>query len=381
MKRLSVVLSILAAGVLTAACSGGSGSGRKLGGDFIGVGGVVNLTEPVADNALLMGGKLSVAAEVKGNVLATGGEVSIGGNLGKDLVAAGGNVKLDAIVAGDVRLGGGEIEIGPATVIAGSTSLAGGKVVFEGNSHGLLKASGGSVQINGSALRDVQARGDEVVIGPQARIEGRLIVHSPQQPQIAETAVVRGGVEYHPDGTVESAPAPGKADAREQDSPLSGLAWLVGMFLAGALFLRVLPDHSAAAATAIARDPIRAVAVGIAVLVGVPMLILVLSITIVGIPLALLLVPLYLLIVFLGWLTAALFIGEKALDAVRSTRPVTLQWRLLALAVALVLLRLADYVPVVGTWIRGLALLAGVGALAWYLWNRIGSLGRPARVG
>jgi len=26
-------------------------------------------------------------------------------------------------------------------------------------------------------------------------------------------------------------------------------------------------------------------------------------------------------------------------------------------------------------------LLAGVGALAWYLWNRIGSLGRPARVG
>jgi hypothetical protein len=51
------------------------------------------------------------------------------------------------------------------------------------------------------------------------------------------------------------------------------------------------------------------------------------------------------------------------------------------LAVALVLLRLADYVPVVGTWIRGLALLAGVGALAWYLWNRIGSLGRPARVG
>jgi hypothetical protein len=49
---------------------------------------------------------------------------------------------------------------------------------------------------------------------------------------------------------------------------------------------------------------------------------------------------------------------------------VTPGWRLVALFVALVALSLARHLPFVGGLLALLALVAGIGALAWRTWNR-----------
>jgi hypothetical protein len=50
----------------------------------------------------------------------------------------------------------------------------------------------------------------------------------------------------------------------------------------------------------------------------------------------------------------------------------------LALFLALVVLWLLGRIPVVGGWISFVALLAGVGALAWQAWSRRESVVRAA---
>ena len=79
---------------------------REFGSDHFAAGGLLNLTETVDGDAVLLGGRVSTASEVKGDLVAVGGEVSVGGAAGDDLYAAGGNVQIDAIVHGNARVAG-----------------------------------------------------------------------------------------------------------------------------------------------------------------------------------------------------------------------------------------------------------------------------------
>jgi hypothetical protein len=103
--------------------------------------------------------------------------------------------------------------------------------------------------------------------------------------------------------------------------------------------------------------------------VCVPFVGVVLLITIIGIPLALLLVPLYFLVLFLGWATAALFIAQRGLEVLRPAGVVTPAWQLLALFLGLLALWLLRQLPYAGGLIGFLALIAGIGALVWQSLN------------
>ena len=150
------------------------------------------------------------------------------------------------------------------------------------------------------------------------------------------------------------------------------------MFVAGTLFLVLFPGYSTRAAETIGREPLKVIGLGLAILVCVPFVTLVLLITIIGIPLALLVIPLYLLLIFLGWVTVALFIAQRGLAAARTGKPVTLGWRLLALLLGLVALWLLQRIPLVGGLIVFIALMAGVGGLVWQAWTRREPEPRPA---
>jgi hypothetical protein len=373
MRIFVVAATVLALGVALAGCdvriNDGDTFSQELGSDFFGAGGMLNLTEPVAGDALLAGGHVSVASEVKGDLIVAGGEVSIGGSLGDDLYAAGGNVKLDALVAGNARIAGGDVAVGPATVVAGALSLTGGDVEFDGDAHDYLQANGGRVRVNGNVHGDVTVHAQELEIGPDARIGGRLIVHSSARPVVPETAIITGGVEFHeesPDRYFDEQ----KDTVRTVAHGVGTVLWFAGVFIAGALFLFIFPRYSSRAAQFIGSAPLKSVGLGFAVLVCVPVIGVLLLITVIGIPLALLLVPLYVLLLFLGWVTSALFLGEKGLALARGTQPASNGWRLLAFFLALVLLAVLGRLPFFGGWITFAALLAGIGALVWQAWAR-----------
>jgi hypothetical protein len=376
MNRLFAAVALAALGLATITGCSVSHDGKsddavshQLGSDYFGAGGLVNLTDTVEGDAFLAGGHVTIASEVRGDLVAAGGEVSVGGNVGDDLYVAGGNVKIDAIVTGNARVAGGDVEVGPATVIAGGASLNGAQIEFDGNTHGYLQASGAAVRLNGHVHGDAEVHAEDLVIGPETRIGGKLVYHGPKAPVVPESATIAGGVEFHE--------ARAHRYLHEEDTPIretvswvGSALWFIGVFVAATLFLVMFPGYATRSAEAIGRDPLRVLGLGLAVLVCVPFVAIVLLITVIGIPLALLVVPLYLLLLFLGWVTAALFVGQRGLALVRAGRPVTLGWRLFALFLALVALWLVRQVPFVGGLVGLVALIAGIGALVWQAWSR-----------
>jgi hypothetical protein len=303
---------------------------------------------------------------VRGDLIAAGGEVSIAGSVGDDLYVAGGEVQVDAIVTGNARVAGGDVALGPATVVAGALSLTGGRIVFEGNTHDYLQAAGASVRINGAVHGDAEVRAEEIEIGPDTRIGGKLIVRSPTEPMIPAGAEILGGLEYHEQDAGRFFRRDGPRHAAVDTAHRVGsFLWILGVFLVGALFTALLPGYSGRAADFIGREPLKSLGLGFVVLVCVPVLIVLLLITIVGIPLALILLPVYLLLLFLGWVTSALFLGRKGLAYARSTPSASIWPQLLAFLLAVVALWLLGEVPWIGGWIKLAALLLGIGALVW----------------
>jgi hypothetical protein len=329
---------------------------------------VLNVIDPIQGDAFLAGGNVSIASEIDGDLIAAGGRISVGGNIGDDVYVAGGDVNVDAIVSGNARVAGGDVNVGPATAIGGNVALTGGRVDFEGGTHGNLQAAGAHVRIDGTIEGDVKVHAEDLTIGPNTRISGALIVRGPNPPDVPESAVIAGGVDYR------ASPAQrwfsdSRDTVRDTARVAGTITWFIGSFMVAALFALVFPGAADRAADLLGREPFKAMLLGFATLVCVPFFGLVLVITIIGIPLALLLVPVYLLLLFLGWVTTALFLGRKGLAAVRRTQPVTRAWTLAALLAALVLLWLLRRIPLIGGWIGFIALVAGLGALVWQAWN------------
>jgi len=375
MKPVARTLGAMTLGLIIAGCSvehhGDDGVSKQIGSDYFGAGGSVNLTDPIAGDAFLAGGHVATAAEVKGDLIAAGGEVSIGGNVGDDLYVAGGEVQVDAIVAGNARIAGGALSLGPATTIAGGLSLTGGRIRFEGSAHEYLQASGASVRIDGVVQGDAEVNAEEVDIGPNTRIDGKLVVHSVREPELPEGAQIAGGIEFHRSDVGHYVDGHETAqDVRTIAHGVGSLLWMLGVFVAGTLFMLAFPAYSARAAKWIGQEPLRSLGLGLVILVCLPVLVVLLLITIIGIPLALIVLLLYLLLLFLGWVTAAMFVGQKLLGFMRRDVAPTTRWKLLALLLAVLALWLVGLVPVVGGWVRFAALLLGIGALVWQGWPR-----------
>jgi hypothetical protein len=102
---------------------------------------------------------------------------------------------------------------------------------------------------------------------------------------------------------------------------------------------------------------------GFIALVCIPMAAIILLLTVVGIPLAMLVVMAYLILLAVGYVSTAVAFGDAALRAYRPADAIRSSWRLLATIVAMLVLTFAARVPFVGALILFLAMIAGIGAI------------------
>jgi hypothetical protein len=326
----------------------------RLGRSFFEAGGSVELEEPVLGNAFVSGGDVEIRAPV-----------------GRNLFAAGGEVTLAGPVDGSARMAGGTIRITPEARVLGDATLAGGSITVDGPVDGDLRAFGERITVNAGVSGDLQFAGDDLRIGPDARIGGRVVYTGGGHFTIDPAAQVAGAIQKATSGR----------DWRRltHGGPVvGGITVSFGMMLIGALLVLAMPRFSREAATSIRRMPWQSLGIGAAMLVGVPMLLVMLIITLVGIPLAVLLAFGYGALLAAGWLVAALFLGDTALERIDAKKLDSAGWRALFLVLAIVAIAFVRRVPVVGPLAWAILFLAGVGAFTLRAWQGIRDETRPA---
>jgi hypothetical protein len=92
-------------------------------------------------------------------------------------------------------------------------------------------------------------------------------------------------------------------------------------------------------------------------------------ITVIGIPLALMMIFGYVVLLMLGYVVAAIFVGDQALERLGGDRIKSLGWRVLFLLLALVVLSVVRHLPLIGGLAVALLFVAGIGAFTLRTWK------------
>lgn len=312
--------------------------------------------EPVDGNLFAAGGDVVIDAAVAGNVLAGGGSLRVAAAIGGSLQAAGGRVAvLDAVGRG-ARLAAGEIELGPQSVVGGNLWLAGGQLPLLGTVRGDVHVAGGRVLVDGTIDGDVVAASGDLALGPHARIAG-VLRHSGGTVRRDEAAQVGGGTLAWPGWRDERPPA------AHRSAPAFGWGWTLALAILAALWLALAPRFLTRVGCALRQRPVASVAFGFAWLICAPLVLLVLLVTVIGLPLTLLGALLYVLLLPLAYVSTAIALGDAALRSWVGRAEPSWGWRAAAAALLLAGLWQATRLPWIGVALSALVVLAGLGAL------------------
>jgi len=331
----------------------------------------------VDDDLYLAGGQVDLYATVNGDVVVAGGQVNLEGDINADVMAAGGTITLRSMVADDARLAGGDVRVSglvgddlvaaggrvylsPVARVGGRAWLSGGEIRVDGHVVEELRASGGRVVITGKVDGNVELWAEQIVIEETAVISGNLHYKSPREADIASGARIDGEVVHTP---VEVHMKPVIARAA-----FVVLVLLFSIMLTAVLLYLLFPDFSLRVSQSLRDEPWLSLGIGLAVFAGVPVLMAILFSTLIGVWLALMLLAIYLVTLLAGYFAGALFVGNMALNKLGKTE-VSKTLRSITLALAILVLAVLNLVPLLGSLINWVVLLAGVGALSRHVYS------------
>jgi len=313
---------------------------------------------PITGDLLAAAGRIRVDHPVGGDAVLAAGSVEVNGRIGDDLRVAGGIISISGPIAGEALLIGGSVALGPESEVGERVWIAGNDIIVGGHLKDSVKVYGRTILIPGTVSGNVDLSGENIEILGSPRIMGDITYSSNHEIKIDPGATILGKIVRTPNSFEFHRP---KLNVPRWSSfqPLL----LVGLFAAGMLLIAVFPRFTQAALRAVDISPLRSLGLGTAIFFSLPPVILLLIITIIGIPIAFALLALYATALLTGYLVAALFIGDKLLR-IAQKNPVSLSgWRLGSLAAALVLLWAVRYIPFAGGLVVFIALVAGLGAI------------------
>lgn len=320
---VAVVLLAGAAGVATAQSFEGAGETVVVGPDetydsIEGVAGTVIVRGTVRDGVSVAAGSVHVAES---------------GTVGGDVQAVAGTVRIDGTVEGDVDAAGGSVIVGPTGSVAGNFDV--------GASY---------VELNGTVDGDVRAGAETVVLGPSATVGGS-VRYDAQSFVRAPGATVEGAV-VQDDRLGESA-----APDLRVPGWLGALYGLLANVLLGVVLLAVFPGFSARVADGVTDRPARSTGVGLLTVLVVPLALVLVALTIVGIPLSLVGAVGFAVLVWVAVVYGQYALGVWALSVTGREN------RWLALFVGLLGVTVLGAVPVLGALLDLAVFLLGLGAL------------------
>lgn len=292
--------------------------------DVFASGGVITVDAPVG-SLIAAGGQITVNAPVKGDVIAAGGQVTINSDVGGKVVAAGGTITINGKVGTNAVLTGGTIALGSASSVGRDAMVSGGTVTNAGNVAGKLSVRANTFDNRGSAGTL------EVELGERSTLAGTLF-------------------------------------------SIFSVLFTIGLLILGLILIRIAPVRYRAVEAGISSSPLIAAITGFAVLVAGFLILVLLSITLVGLPLALLLGLLMLTGILLSTLFVSSALGRWIAGLLK--RPVS---DYLTFVIGFVVLNLLFRIPVAGTILLAIAVSLGFGALLRVAWqNRDRMCGSPA---
>jgi len=338
-------------------------------------------TQTLSENAYLAGSNVTLLGNAKEEVFAAGGNIMILGSVAKDVVAAGGTINISGDTGQNLRLAGGTITVAgnvgaellavggqiyvlPGAQIQGDTNIFGGSLEAGGIFKKNVRLEGGTVTLSGQISGNVAVRASkEVIVTKEAVISGNFDYSAPNVATIDSEAKISGKTNF-----AKYVP---KSIGPERNKGFLGFFaawWLLKMLvtLVGALILcwlfkkqmQKLVRHNL---VNFAPELLR----GFVILVVLPIAVIISFVTIIGSMLGAAAMTLYILMVMIACVLAAISLGTWIAKLIFKG-DYQADWR--AVVIGTVLMTLIGFIPVVGMLFYFVFFLAAFGTLFNFLY-------------
>lgn len=314
------------------------------------------LSEPVLDDAYVASNQVSVSGEIGGDLLAAGASVTVTGPVESDLMIASGsavvkteigddvrivagNVVLDSSVQGDVVVAGGQVLMLPTSTINGDLIITAGAVTVAGTIQGEVRLMGGEVSVNALIGEDLSVNSEILVVGAETKITGDLKYYSKEPASISESAEIGGEV-------VIEEPAVSH-EGRFFFGLFGFLQFIkvVGLLLGALLLSLLFKRHTNLVKDRALSKPASGVGIGFLGIFIIPIALVFVMATIIGLPIAMTGLFLYLFLLGVSGIYSGIILGAWLQRLVMKGNPgVDWKWTV----IGTLLLSVLMLIPVVG---------------------------------
>ena len=344
-------------------------------GDLYVAAGEIDVRAPISGDLVVAGGEISVEDSVMQDILIAGGQLYLNGFVGDDIRAAGGRIKITNRITGDLVVFGGEINIQEDAIIDGDLRVFGGEVYIRGVIKGAIKSSGGKIYFRGTAEGDVELQAEELEIDGEIKGRSTLVAENiilgDQAKFYQEVEYWREDAEMDFGTSLVNTSARYDIELKEigKDRGPFGLAFgplgliyvlsiLLILILLNFLFNRPL----AQAGERLNQEPTRSLGYGAAYFIGLPILVVLLLVTVIGIPIALLFLALYAFSLLFG-LSITSVVAAKAMKIKYNYKHWGTWMLVLVSAGVFVVLKLLTLIPFIGWLFYLIVLVVAFGAI------------------
>lgn len=319
-------------------------------GDLIAFGMNIDVAGEIGSSAILFGNSVDISGDIKGSLRAFAEEMIVSGD-----------------VENNAEVAGTEVTFARDSSIGKDVHAFGQKISINGNVGRDVNIYANTAEINGTVDGNVRVTGNEISIGPDAVIKGRLIYTSDKEPDVSPTAQIVKGTE---------------SVAKNVDkntmlyTVLIGVVSFLALFLVGFISIAIMPRTTKRIAESIGATPMISFAIGISAFIGTMFLLVFLAITFVGLPLALIIFALYLILIYMGTIYAGVALGMLIFKLTGNNEVSTY----LYLLTGLLALTLLGMIPFAGPFIKFAAMLSGFGGFLYYIGMLVHRLRKEQRI-
>ena len=296
------------------------------------------LTGQVSGSVLSASQNLDILGEVQGSVRAFSQTTNISGSIKRNVINFGASLYIRHT---------GKVE--------GDVTALGNELTVDGEIGRKLRVTAGTVVISGTINGDADIKANSITLMPTARIKGNLRYESEKEAKIESGAQIAGETEWIKTKPKEKEK---RAVLTTTDAVIKSLLLLASM-LPGLLLILFSKRYVQAAEKNVFDSFLKSLGLGFILIICIPIAIVILLITLIGIPIALITLCAYFVLLYVSQIFVGIALGKKVLTGFAKDKQAPLGWSLI---LGLILLTVLTSIPFIGWLICFVVLVTGFGA-------------------
>ncbi len=360
-KIISILIGLIFSPILAHAAQFSSGEqvfvNDKIDDDLY-IGGIKSTINNNIDGDLIIGGiKVKINSKIKEDLNVIAAQLSINGEVGDDVRIAGGEVQINGNIKGDLFVASETLDILEGAIIFEDSYLLVTDISINGNSNGDMKIFGNNVYFNGKIKGNVNFLNvNNIQFGPKAKIQGNLSYRSASKIDIPK-GVVQGKIHYKNSIIKDDQK---KILSAIYQFPLFSFfsSLMFGLFILWIFRYGVIQSVKTSY-----ESPLKNIGIGILIIILVPIVALIFLFTSIGIPLAIILLCIWMILLYFGKIMAAMLIGFKILKNDKKSPFVK---SFVAFGLGDLLYTLVGMLPRIGPLINLIIILMALGGIVTY---------------